>query len=72
MRAGARLAAEAIARIEAGTAVPVPQPAGAGSYQSYPTKEEVGAFHAQGFRLYSWRDVVRLLRAGAADAKAAR
>lgn len=69
---GVRLAAEAVVRLEAGTAAPVTQPAGAGSYQSYPAKEEVEAFHAQGFRLYSWRDVVSLLRADADGAEAAR
>ena len=62
LRAGAALAVEAIGRLEAGTAAPVPQTPGAGSYHSYPAKAEVGAFHAQGLRLYGWRDVARLLR----------
>lgn len=66
LRAGAALAVDAIGRLEAGTAAPVPQPPGAGSYHSYPAKAEVAAFHAQGLRLYAWRDVVRLLRDDAA------
>jgi len=66
LREGAALAVEAIGRLEAGTAAPVPQPPGAGSYHSYPARAEVGAFHAQGLRLYAWRDVVRLLRGDAA------
>lgn len=64
-RAGAELALETIAQLEAGTAKPSPQPAG-GSYYSYPEQGAVAAFHAAGARLWSWRDAVRLLRAGRA------
>ena len=65
LRAGAALAVEVIGRLEAGTAEPLPQPPGAGSYHSYPAKAEVAALRAQGFRLYAWRDAVRLLRGDA-------
>jgi folate-dependent phosphoribosylglycinamide formyltransferase PurN len=69
LRVGVELALEVIARLEAGTAAAAPQPAGAGSYYSYPEKSAVAAFHAAGFRLCSWRDAVRLLRAGPATAR---
>ncbi len=59
---GARIAAEAIALIEAGTAAARPQPAGGGRYLAYPGKAEVAALYANGGRLHRWRDAVRLLR----------
>ncbi|MGH7006168.1 MAG: formyltransferase family protein, partial [Alphaproteobacteria bacterium] len=64
MRAGARLAVEAIAKLEAGSAAPRAQAPGAGNYYSYPGKADVAAFRAEKGRLFAWRDVVRLLRDG--------
>ena len=62
LREGAALVAEAIARWEAGSLAPEPQPRGAGSYFSYPQKADIAAFRAAKGRLYAWRDVWRLLR----------
>ncbi len=61
-RIGIGLAVNAIARLEKGDAAPRPQPPGAGSYHSYPAKDDVTALRATGRRLYTARDVVRLLR----------
>lgn len=58
---GARLAAEAIALIEAGGAAARPQPAGGGRYLAYPGKAVVAALYAKGGRLHRWRDAARLL-----------
>ena len=62
LREGARLAAEIVAALEAGTAMLRPQEPGRGGYLSYPAKAEVAALKAAGGRLYRWRDVARLLR----------
>jgi methionyl-tRNA formyltransferase len=61
-RLGAALALRAIASIEAGQAVPAPQPRGAGSYHSFPARADVAAIRAGGRRLLSLRDVVHLAR----------
>jgi len=61
---GARLAVEAVAQIEAGTAAPRPQPPGSGRYLAYPARADVAAFRAKGGHLYRWRDIRRLLGGG--------
>jgi len=46
-----------VAAIEAGTALPVPQPGG--RYDSYPLREHVAMLRARGGRLASLRDFLR-------------
>lgn len=67
MRAGADLACEAIAALEKGTARFTPQQPGAGSYQSYPSRDDVAALKKTGRRLFTLSDFLRqILGAGQA------
>lgn len=67
---GARMAADVIVEIENGTAHAVPQQPGAGQYYSFPTRDDMRRFSAQGGRLYRLSDFVRQFfdQAGAGSA----
>jgi folate-dependent phosphoribosylglycinamide formyltransferase PurN len=63
MRHGARLALDAIGEMGAGRAAPTPQTPG-GSYQSFPSREELGALGRKGIKLFSMSEYLGLFVGG--------